>query len=75
MQFAFRGNSVIQGLRIKAFYASFLQKSRGFGFGIMPYAYDARGNMTSTTNALNQTTTITYDDEGRVISVTDPLNE
>ncbi len=41
----------------------------------MPYAYDARGNMTSTTNALNQTTTITYDDEGRVISVTDPLNE
>lgn len=38
---------------LRRFIHHFLQKRRGFGFGIMPYAYDARGNMTSTTNEDN----------------------
>ena len=40
---------------------------------VTKYAYDARGNVTSATNALGQTTFFTgYDANGRLLSMTDP---
>jgi RHS repeat-associated protein len=38
------------------------------------YQYDSLGNLTSVTNALNQTTGMTYTTSGQLASITDPLN-
>ena len=41
---------------------------------ITQYAYDASGNQTGTTDALNRTTTSSYDALNRIIQVNDPVN-
>lgn len=38
------------------------------------FAYDARGNLSTTTNALNQAITFAYDQFGLMTSMTDPLS-
>jgi RHS repeat-associated protein len=43
------------------------------GGQITTFVYDQRGNLLSTTNALNETTSFTYNASGLVTSVTDPL--
>jgi RHS repeat-associated protein len=41
---------------------------------ITQYGYDSRGNLTSATNALNQTTTLNYNTNNYLTSITDPNN-
>ncbi len=40
---------------------------------VFTFGYDARGNLTSTTNAVGQTTSLAYDGNGLLASTTDPL--
>jgi RHS repeat-associated protein len=45
------------------------------GGNYMTYVYDAHGRRTSQTNALNQTTSMAYNDAGQAISSTDALSK
>ena len=38
------------------------------------FGYDAKGNLTTITNALNKTTTITVNTQGQPLTITDPLS-
>ena len=40
----------------------------------MTFGYDAKGNFTTITNALNKTTTITVNTQGQPLMIKDPLN-
>ncbi|MHB8577107.1 MAG: DUF6531 domain-containing protein, partial [Dehalococcoidia bacterium] len=42
--------------------------------GVTTYGYDAAGNRTSVTDAKNQTTSYTFDNDNRPLTVTDPLS-
>jgi YD repeat-containing protein len=41
---------------------------------VIAYSYDAKGNLTTITNALSKITTITVNPQGQPLTIKDPLN-